>query len=307
MRDVDSAGVSRGLIRRMLHRGELRRLSKSAFTLAELFDAAPPWEQFRLRSVGFALTVGSGTFLTGPSAAAVLRIPTLGKPPPLPVAIRPGSAHTGHNLSAFGQVRHGFLPPRHQMQRDGVSTVSPAYCAIDLARHSGPRTGLVAADHVVRSGTSRELCAELTDDMSHYPGMATARWVVEHADPRAESPLETLGRYAFIQAGLAAPMANVWIPVARRWYRVDLLLPDTGVILEGDGAVKYDNRLDAALLVTNDREREALLRSLSFGIVRFTWKMALERPQELVERARDAARLRGGLPPPTQWMLNRPE
>lgn len=306
LEDADAAGVSRSVIRRMVDRGELRRLAKSAFAPAWVFDSANPWEQFRLRSLGFALTVGEGTFLTGPSAAAVLGIPSLIPPPARPVAIRPGSAHTGHNLSAYGHVRHGYLPPRHRSHHEGVPTVSAAYCAVDLARHHGSRSGLIATDHVLHQGASPEVLTQLTADMVNYPGMAHARWAIEHADGRAESPLETLGRYAFLQAGLPAPLSNVWIPVANRWFRVDHLLPDSGVILEADGAVKYDNRLDASALVTSDRERERMLRSLSFGVVRFTWNTALNHPGVILHRVREAARLRGNMPAPTQWTLELP-
>src|ERR1700712_201785 len=108
LRNADAAGIARSAIRRMVDRGELRRLAKSAFAPADVFDSAGEREQFRLRSLGFALTVTGGTFLTGSSAAAVLRIPTLAPPPARPIALRPGSGHTGHNLSEYGHVRHGY-------------------------------------------------------------------------------------------------------------------------------------------------------------------------------------------------------
>lgn len=306
LRDADMAGVSRGVVRRVFEAGHLQRLAKSAFVLTQTFDAAVSWEKFRLRSIALVLSTEAGTYLTGAGAAAVLDLPMISEPPDRPIALRPGNARTGHNLSPYGTVRHGYLPAHHRTSRQGVPVVSPSYCAVDVARHFGPRDGLVVADRVVSGDVSREVMTALALEMVHYPGMETARWVVEHADPRTESPLETLGRMAFLGAGLPAPLSNVWIPVAGRWYRVDHLIPDTGVVLEADGAVKYNNRADAAALVVNDRERERLLRSMGFAIARYTWSTAAHRPSEVVYRAREAARFRPAGPVPTCWTVESP-
>ncbi len=305
-RDADAAGVSRAVLRRLWDRGELTRIGKAAFAATQTMEAASPWEAFRLRSIAFSLSAGPDTFLTGAGAAAVLEIPMVGDPPDRPSAVRPGNAHIGHDRSPYGRTRHGYLPPSHQTRRGRAFTVSPAYCVIDIARHYGTRDGIVPADRVLASGVHREVLAKLVDDLNRYPGIASARWVVEHADSRAESPLESLGRFAFLSAGLPAPVSNAWIPVAGQWFRADHLLPEQGVILEADGAVKYDNRTDASVLISADRDRERLLRSLSFGIARYGWSHAIGRPTEIVRRAQEAARLRSGRPVPTCWTLNPP-
>ena len=305
-RDADAAGISRSVLRRSADRGELTRLGKAAFVSTGTLEAASPWEAFRLRSIAFSLSSGPDTFLTGTAAAAVLEIPMVGDPPDRPTALRPGNARIGHDRSPYGRVRHGFLPPSHQTRRGRAFTVSPAYCVIDIARHNGTRDGIVAADRVLASGLHREVLANLVGNMERYPGIESARWVVEHADSRAESPLESLGRFAFLSAGLPAPVSNAWIPVAGQWFRADHLMPEQGVILEADGAVKYDNRRDAATLVRADRDRERLLRSLSFGIARYGWSLAVGRPAEIIRRAQEAARLRSGQPGPTCWTLTPP-
>ncbi|MET3805292.1 hypothetical protein ABIB25_002293 [Nakamurella sp. UYEF19] len=306
LRDADAAGISRGVLRRMFATGDLLRLAKSAFALTATMADASPWERFRLRSIAFAACAQEGTFLTGAAAAAVLGLPMIADPPALPIAIRHGSPHAGHRLTPYGSVRHGPLPLRHRTTKSNVPVVSPAYCAIDVARHFGPRDGLVVADKVLHMGTPREVLADLTRRMDRYPGISEARWVVEHADQRAESPLETLGRFAFLSASLPAPKSNVWIPVGGQWFRVDHLIPETGVILEADGAVKYDNRDDASVLIANDRDRERLLRGLDFGLARYQWAIAAHRPAEILYRAREAARLRGSKPIPTCWTLDSP-
>ena len=146
----------------------------------------------------------------------------------------------------------------------------------------------------------------MTEAMLGYPGISTARWVAEHADPRSESPLETLGRLAFLTAGRAAPLSNPWIHTGNRWFRVDHLLPESGVVVEADGAIKYDNRSDAGVLIMADRERERLLRAAGFTIVRYDWATAVSAPQTLLHRVDDAARSRPLSPPPTCWTLDPP-
>ncbi len=103
-----------------------------------------------------------------------------------------------------------------------------------------------------------------------------------------------------------ASLSNVWIPVAGRWYRVDHLVPDAGVIIEADGALKYDNQSRASVLISNDREREEHLRGLGFGIARYTWGIAEHHPTMLLARVARAARMRGSQPPPTCWTLDSP-
>ncbi len=305
LRDADTCGVARGLLLRLTERGDLMRLAKSAFVHTDSWSEATDWERFRLRSIAFGQCIAPDAHLTGPAAAALMGLPTLGSPPDLPTAIRPGDPHTGHDRSPFGKVRRGYLPPHHRTTRARVRTVGAAFAAVDTARHLGPIAGLVTSDAALRTGTDSAVLFDLIGHMTAYPGIATARWVAQHADPRAESPLESLGRYSFLSLELPAPLSNVWVRTANQWFRVDHLIPESGVILEADGAVKYNNRPDADTIVTAQNVREALLRQAGFGIVRYTWSHAVNRPWIIPRRARDAAKLRPG-PPPKCWQLDPP-
>jgi hypothetical protein len=187
-----------------------------------------------------------------------------------------------------------------------VRTVSPAYAAVDIARHLGPLDGLVIADAALRRGVERDAMYALISNMQAYPGISTARWVVEHADARSESPLESLGRHAFIEAGLPAPISNVWIHAGGQLFRSDHLVPDTGVLLEADGAVKYNDREDANEVVTSEKERERKLRAAGYGIARYNWADAVSQPWRIIKKASEAADLRPRMPVPHDWMLEPP-
>ncbi|HEY5116262.1 MAG TPA: hypothetical protein VIJ00_12125, partial [Nakamurella sp.] len=92
----------------------------------------------------------------------------------------------------------------------------------------------------------------------------------------------------------------------RQWFRADRLLPESGVVLEADGAVKYRDRPDADAIVTMEKERERLLRAAGFGVVRYTRADALNRPKIIVQRAQLEARLRPSGPAPTCWAPDPP-
>jgi hypothetical protein len=187
-----------------------------------------------------------------------------------------------------------------------VNTVSPAFVAVDIARHQGPIDGLVTTDAALRSGIQREVLFDLIGNMAAYPGISTALWAVQNADPRAESPLESLGRYSFLAASRPVPLSNVWVRTAKQWFRVDHLSAETGVVIEADGALKYNNRPDADLIVTSQHAREELLRQAGFGIARYNWADAVGKPWIIPRRADEAARRRGVGQPPTCWQLHPP-
>lgn len=305
-RDARTAGLARGVLVRAVDRGDLVRLGKAAFVRTADWDAAGEREGFRLRSLAFGLCLGGDAHLTGPAAALLLDLPLVDDPVGPPVAIRPGDAHTGHDRSPYGRVRHGYLPLTCRTERQRVAVVSPAFCAVDIARHHGPRDGLVVADAVLHSGVDREAITRIAENMLAYPGIESVAWAARHADRRVESPLESLCRYTFLAADRRPPLSNVWIGAGSRWFRVDHLLPDDGVILEGDGGLKYRDRPDADAIVRDEKERERLIRGLGFGVVRYTWADAIGRPGRLLHRVGEAKRLRHNAPVPGGWRLDSP-
>src|SRR5439155_5833445 len=108
--------------------------------------------------------------------------------------------------------------------------------------------------------------------------------VVGFADPRAETPLESISRVAFHQLGLPAPEPQVEI-----WHhgyfvaRVDFLWRKQCLVGEADGKVKYANVED----LYAEKRREESLRDLGLEVVRWDWAAAY-RPgpdlQDSIER-----------------------
>ncbi len=141
--------------------------------------------------------------------------------------------------------------------------------------------------------------------MQAYSGIRTAAWAVEHADPRAESPLESLGRLVFLAAGRRPPLSNVWIWSGSERYRVDHLLPDVALVLEADGALKYNLRPDAADVIRAQNRRQEALQRWGYGVVRYTWA-DVHMPAQFLWRVDAAVRARPAIPPTARWTQDAP-
>ncbi len=90
------------------------------------------------------------------------------------------------------------------------------------------------------------------------------------------------------------PVSNAWVGRDGPTFRGHGLWPWHWAASEADGAVKYNDRPDAAAIVLAQTEREWYLRRLGLDIARYDWVLAIRRPHELASRF--AALLRANQP-----------
>ena len=103
-----------------------------------------------------------------------------------------------------------------------------------------------------------------------WPGLAGARRVLDLADGRAESPLETLGRLLVRDAGLPTPELQVPIEDARGVFAYgDLGWPEHKFVVEFDGLLKYDASDRYAL--RREKLRQERIEQAGWIVVRLTW------------------------------------
>jgi hypothetical protein len=124
--------------------------------------------------------------------------------------------------------------------------------------------------------------------VSRDTGSSTPGWrlspcaldVIEFADARAESPLESISRAGIHLAGLPAPELQLPFRDARGLIGyTDFAWPEAGVVGEADGDVKY---LDPAFrsgrtaeqVVLDEKIREDRLRGIGLRVVRWRWETA---------------------------------
>lgn len=180
---------------------------------------------------------------------------------------------TERTPETLGRRRGGHVFGAAVRDRDivgwyGLPVLSVARTVVDLARHDR-FDGIMAADAALREGlvTEAQLEAALRQAIG-WPGVRQARKIIEAADPRAESPAESITRLRLLDDGFPQPEPQVWIadPERGRSYRVDIKLKGTNLILEVDGLTKYtgDER-------RKEKVRETRLEKLGNRVERILW------------------------------------
>jgi len=107
--------------------------------------------------------------------------------------------------------------------------------------------------------------------------------IVELADPRAESPMETRLRLLLVLAGLPTPELQRELHDEAGHFvgRADLYYPRNRLVIEYDGSVHRDSLAD-------DDRRQNRLVGAGFRLLRFTARDVMRTPDRLVSQVRSA-------------------
>jgi very-short-patch-repair endonuclease len=170
---------------------------------------------------------------------------------------------------------------------DRVAVTTPARTWRDLAAVLRPAALLAVADQCL---DGRCTVADLSRQLSRRSsgrGAARARAVLAVADPRAESPMESVLRWLVHEARLPAPTLQHVIRDAdgRFLGRADLAWPELKVLVEFDG----DGHRDRDVFV-NDLRRQNRLVAAGWIVLRFSSADVFGRPAHVVAEIRAALR-----------------
>ncbi|GAB3582402.1 hypothetical protein [Calidifontibacter terrae] len=211
------------------------------------------------------------------SAAALWGIPIVG---PMPKGVEvTAPAPTRTTQGALVVHRAGEMP--ESVELNGFRVTSPLRTVLDLARTLPIPYALAAADHAVRNRTftATEMFRVAQDLRPGARGRTMARTIACLADPRAESPLESLSRGVMFMNLLPKPDLQVITlgPNDEFLGRSDFGWP--GVLGECDGAMKYGADLaedgDPSKAVWQEKQREDRLREVSM-VARWGWNAAYQ-------------------------------
>lgn len=296
---VDEAaflGVSRDRVERACAAGLLVRVGRGWYVLGA--EADGPGLDIALRGRLEALRGQSrDVVLCGTSAAAVWGLPL----PPGLRDVRGLEVLADHPREAWGGQRRYETVRRWQVPGafvvdgpHGERITDPIQTAIDLGRGLPMPFALVALDAAMaltqRLGIPPEVVRLLLDDRA-----AAARasrdvrgvlQAVPHADPRAESALESIVRGRIIDAGLPTPELQVPVTgVSGRQYRADLGLwipgdppGTTRLLIEADGLAKYAEVGDLAM----EKRRQHDLEGHGYRFVRALYREAVHAPDDFI-------------------------
>ncbi|SSC24096.1 Hypothetical protein KLENKIAIHU_2703, partial [Klenkia terrae] len=218
--------------------------------------------------------------------------------------------------------RTGLLP-EEVTRRGAYLLTGAARTVVDVARTWSEVDAVAAADAALLRGltTKAELLATL-DRHATVAGTPAVRRVLDLADGRAESWLETCGRLAFAAGGLPpfVPQVEIWLDgellkVVDGWY------PEIALAVEFDGLTKYRGTAEEARRTIAEEKRvEDLLRSFGIRFVRVTYRMLTQGWTQLrdrvlrelavagpparafEERPRSTGKVRGGVQADDGWL-----
>lgn len=291
------AALGEAAVRRALRAGDWQLVRRGVYATRAAVDAGreDPRRQHRLECAAQVL-LSDRELVVSHSSAAVLHRMTLldgyAGPPQLTLPVAPGSPpHTVHGVLTAG------LPVGDQEVVDGLVTTTRPRTVADLARTLGRPAAVVMADAALRAGVQRDAVAAALRSCTGWPGVRQAREVVACADARAESPLESLARLWFADAGLPPPDLQVRLchGIDGRFVaRVDFLWVQHRTVCEVDGRVKYEEQEDGLGRrpprnpLWQEKLREDTMRDLGLEIARGYWSDGRDHGRSLVERVQRA-------------------
>jgi very-short-patch-repair endonuclease len=293
-RDATTLGLGPADLRRMVKRGEIRRLIRGWYAVGAPDADRPPWEGEddweTARAAHRLLTIAllrsfEGRVVASHQSALVLHGVRLWKSDLETAHVcRNDDDHSRRRKAAVLHPECGADPVE---TAEGFRTVPVAMAVVQVGLQA-PRDGLppfpfeslVAADAALHDGvvTKEELEAAVKAH-SRHPGIHRVRSLLAHADGRHESVGETRLAHTMRVLGYQfTPQVKVTAG-GRRW-RVDFVLDDDPVIVEFDGLAKYSGglvnpspeHLRQALAL--EKWREDRLRGTGREVARFVWAEA---------------------------------
>lgn len=263
-----------GVTREDLRRSAWQRVAHGWYR----WKGCQPREEHLL--IAIAATMPEGGAFSGLTAARRLGIeaPT----PRRPEIVVPDLTRVAHRAPAT--VRCIQLAPADVVWRDGFPVTSPARTCFDLAG----RLALVEAVAAIDMAMHRDIITfeRFRDYVARHNGVAgvvKARRILEHLEPKSESPMESRLRMLLVQGGLARPEAQVSLTDPRGAFvaRVDLFYADARLAVEYDGSQHRDQ-------LTDDNRRQNRLHEIGVSVLRYTAPDLKERPDQVLIQVRRA-------------------
>jgi hypothetical protein len=147
----------------------------------------------------------------------------------------------------------------------GRLATAPAWTAVEVARTQWRPRVLATLDAALRSGAcdSAGLAAALVEQKGRR-GTVVVRELLPLADPRAESPMESMARMVMIDGGLPLPELQYEIvDLQGRVWRVDFAWPEQRVVAEYESIAWHSGAAE----MLGDRIRTAAIQDLGYTVV----------------------------------------
>ncbi len=286
--DALACGYTPGDIRQRLDAGRWRRLCRDGYIDVDGEPAVErPWERtarlHRLAVAAMLHRTAASAVASHQSAVVLHELPTWD----LDLARVHLTKPAGRSRTTGELVVHrARLAPADVVTVRGLAAMCPARAVVEAACGSTYEVAVVLFDAVLRDGlATREELAAFAHRLRLRAGSPNATNALRFADGRSESVGESRLRVLMAQQGLPEPELQVDIVDYRHNHvgRVDFLFRAERLVVEFDGALKYDAGGD----VVAEKWREDRIRELGLRVIRFGWA-DLIRPGLTAQRIRTA-------------------
>lgn len=269
-RQLREAGYDRSAVARRVASGEWVRLCPNVFCLA---SAPPKWE----RQLAAAVLSRPRALVGGKSAACLLSLRGFRKS--RPTIIVPEGANT--RLSIGRVIRSKHFDSLFTVSVAGFEVTSVAETLMTLAREL-PAPDLEAAleDALLAGQVDIEkLRVVLAREAGSPWAGVLAGLVLDHS---ADAPTPNS---SYLEALLERLLANAELPTTHREFsfsirgapaRVDVYIPDWRMVIEADGRAWHGRIRDQEA----DRRRDAGLAARGIQVIRLTYRMITDDPDE---------------------------
>jgi very-short-patch-repair endonuclease len=272
-------------IRALLDSGSLVRLRYGCYLRASVWNAQSA--RVRSRQLIYAhahgtRTTSTGAFVYSHTSAARLHSLYLWNVDDVVhilQGVRPSSERHGKDVQCHTRT----FSDREVTVLGGLRTTSLERTAADCAMMLTYRQALIVMDHALRLGADRSLLQEMADSLGGRRGIRTFRRALATADPRSESPGETLTRELILRLKIRPPVPQVEVTSRVGRHRLDFAWKEEKVALEFDGKAKYFDFQPTDEVLFQERLREKALTEDGWLFVRVEWK-DLFREQEFKTR-----------------------
>lgn len=291
------AGFSPQAIRSHLEAGRLVRVRRGVYVAASAWPDDPA-AQHVMRARAELVLYESGV-ISHQSAALVWGLPHPGFQQWYELEPCISLPAGGTLRTRVGGIPHrvALLPGGHVTRDEaGYAVTTIARTAVDLAVGRDLPDSLVVLDVAARRLVESMVVSARRSDYANPRLIDASRAVlldaararrsaalagrIAFADPRRESPAESLSAGWFELAGLPRPLLQHPIRTAAGVFFVDFYWEEQRVVGECDGAMKYDDR---ERLVA-EKVREDSLREVGHGVVRWLGRDLLRDPWGTVGR-----------------------
>lgn len=272
-RQLSLAGLDANDVRRLVRCRRLVRVRRGVYADGEAWDALDAFRgrpvlvvraaQMVLRSHDHAFSHDSAAIPLG-----------LGAPDPRQSLVHVSRSKV-HGDAVRGGVKHHLAPYRSDdvVEVDGLRLLGRSRTALDMAREHGRAHGLAACDAALRQGATRDELVGQLARMHAWPHSRCMRWCIEHADPLAESYLESLARDFVLELGIGRPECQFGLSDARTTAFVDIRVGRH--FFEADGLLKYPHGnpsgKDPEVVLAEEKRRHDFLTGFKLGSSRLTF------------------------------------